>query len=62
MMLSPNAIPEHTLASVARAIEIQEDLEKNSGKKSAQLGRYYYFQATVQEGLERWGDAVESLK
>lgn len=43
MMVSPNSIPEHTLASVSRAIEIQEDLEKNSTQKSAQLGRYYYF-------------------
>lgn len=62
MMVSPNVIPEHTLASVSRAIEIQEDLEKNSEKKSAQLGRYCYFQATVLEGLDKWAEAVDSLK
>jgi hypothetical protein len=62
MMVSPNAIPEHTLATVSRAIEIQDELEKNSDKKSAQLGRYCYFQATVLEGLDKWAEAVDSLR
>ena len=26
------------------------------------LGRYYYIQSSVQEGLERFADAIESLR
>lgn len=42
MMMCSNTIPEETLAAIEKAISIQADLEKNSTKKSAQLGRFYY--------------------
>jgi len=38
------------LSAIKKAIEIQEDIEKDLTKKSAQLGREYYFQGTVHQG------------
>lgn len=35
MMMSPNSVPEETLATISKAIDIQDDLEKNTPKKSA---------------------------
>lgn len=58
-----NAQPaEATLACINRCIAIQEDLEKNSKQPKAELGRYYYFQGTVYQGLERDAEKVESFR
>jgi hypothetical protein len=41
---------DETLTAINKAIEIQEDIESANTKKSAQLGRYLYFQGTVYHG------------
>lgn len=61
-MMMSGVAPEETLEAINKALEIQEELEKASPKQSAQLGRYYYFQGTVYQGLEKLAEKQTSFK
>lgn len=51
MMMSEQSNPELTIETIKRSISILEDIERDSTVKSSQLGRCYYFQGTLHQGL-----------